>query len=136
MGRPAYRITDADYNNAMIYLLEQHKYSLAYHQLALCQTGEELQVWCDEQLSADEFKRLKQVILARRKRTRDMAGRKKPKQITLQLRAWRSLKQLAKEDGLTYSEVLEKYMEALCEMPKPVREQWIATGKLTRERGK
>lgn len=130
MGRPAYKINDTDYRDAIIYLLEQHKYSGAYHKLTLCLTGEELQSWCDDNLDAEQFQKLKQVIWARRKRSKDAMKSKKPKQITISRRAWKSLRELANQDGMNYSEVLENYLGALNECPTVLRKRFLETGKL------
>lgn len=130
MGRPAYKITDADYSDAVIYLLEQYKFSGSYYKLSKSNNAEELQQWCDEYLDEEQFKKLKQVIWAKRKRTKDAMKSLKPKQITISRKAWKHLSDLSKKDGMSYSELLENYLEVLNESTSVSRKRLLEKGTL------
>lgn len=115
MGRPAYKITQADFGAAMKYL--KRKYGVAYPTILYkVETAEQLQQWCENVLHPEQWKQLKATILQERKRGRDEAQRRKLKTINLEERAWKELNTLQrnlKEAGfdVTYSELVKALAE-------------------------
>ena len=124
MPRPSYKIKNEDYSIAMEYLLNKFKYSGGYPYLIKCLNEEELQSWCDEYISDVQFKKLKQVIWATRKRNSDKAKfRENPtKQMSISKNALKVTNLLCKSDKMTQSQVIENYLGALAEMPKKMRD--------------
>lgn len=114
MGRPSYKITTKeDFYSAYLYLERNlDSYSLQI-ELKKAKEPEQLQFFCDEHLTPDEWKRLKATILAKRKRNKDSVPGKQSKNITLSPTAFREISKLQDnlEDYLgrkvSYSELIE-----------------------------
>jgi macrodomain Ter protein organizer (MatP/YcbG family) len=63
--------------------------------------------WCQRWLTPDQRRQLKAALRAARKRRRDRTGTRDPAvNVTLSRPAWRILKDLAQQDGLTLSDWL------------------------------
>lgn len=106
MGRPAYQITRTDFADARQYILnamnrDEISNSDGWAALRQSDTPELLQRWCDDYLSPEIFKKLKNAVLAARKRS------KKPKiGVDLTHTAHLRLSSLSSELGLTLSEAI------------------------------
>ncbi len=69
-----------------------------------------LNSWCEQWLNGSQWKKLKNSILAARKRKRDSNGQS-PKHIVLSYHAWKILSALAQNKQLTMSEFLIRQHE-------------------------
>ncbi len=122
MSRKKYRITNADYPLAQKYLIrkfheghiwfmgspmeEVGNYITAEKEFSKVSGSEALDAWCKKYLSSQHWENLKIAIRAGRKRGRDSRRGVQPKHIALSHRAWSVLSDLAKRDGVTYSEFI------------------------------
>ena len=70
-------------------------------------SADDLQQWCDHWLSPEVWQRLKTAVMVRRKRLKDPKVRKI---IELDTEAWQRIRDLATRDGISYSEVIKKYL--------------------------
>jgi macrodomain Ter protein organizer (MatP/YcbG family) len=110
-GRPRYRLTDADFGRAVRYIDAARKrgevnMSEGYHQWLQATTAEALQIWCDDYLPKDVWRRLLITLRQDRKRSRDY--RRAPvHRVDLSHAAWVALSRAAKEmGGVTLSEAV------------------------------
>lgn len=110
-GRKPYTITQSDYANARRYLDNAMKRGdlgtadgyMAYRQ---AYTAERLQAWCDDHLPAATWPKLKNALLAARKRSRDYGKVTQKTGIALDHLAHLRLTALAEETGKTLSETI------------------------------
>ena len=79
-------------------------------------SGEALTAFCERWLTSAEWDRMKVSIRASRKRKRDKIDNTKPVSLDLSKQAHYVLATIAKRDGVTLSEVIEKYLD--CEYGK------------------
>ncbi len=110
-GRKPYTITQVDYANARRYLdnaMQRGDVSTAEGYIAYRQAynAEALQAWCDDYLPDATWNKLKNAILAARKRSRDYGKVKQKKGIALDHLAHLRLTTLAEETGKTLSETI------------------------------
>ena len=111
MGRPKYQITRQDFAAARRWIVnarERDEISnvAGYMDFRQATTPELLQAWCDEYLSPEDVKRMKNAILAARKRSRDYKPSKKKVGVDLDHLAHLRLSMLAEELGKTLSETI------------------------------
>jgi len=124
MARPAYKITKADFAIAVEYLEKHFSHSGGFMVLRQCSTPDMLQGWCDDYLTAAEWKKLKQVIWATRKRNKaEIKPKQKPKNITISHQAWSELSELAEGEGITLSHALVKYIAGINRMSEIQRRE-------------
>ncbi len=110
-GRTPYTLTPADYANARRYLdnamqrgaLSTSEGYIAYRQ---AYNAEALQAWCDDYLPAATWPKLKNALLAARKRSRDYGKVTQKRGIDLDHLAHLRLTALADETGQTLSETI------------------------------
>ena len=120
MPRPKYRINNStDYRIAIRYLNQKLNDSgwigrnpRTHGRAAVAYPDQKrgfdnLNAWCEQWLSSDNWTQLKNAIRAERKRSSTL-DREKPKNVTLSPKAHRILSELSKYDGLTMSEYIEK----------------------------
>lgn len=128
MGRPAYEITEKDYNTAYSYIKNGMtrdiiSSSAGYMKFRNANTPEKLQAWCEDNLDADQWKNLKNTIWISRKRSKDYKTNKQKKQVDLDWLAWNRLSSAAKEEGLTLSQMIiameDVYYQAKAKGIKP-----------------
>ena len=113
MARPVYKITKDDYLAAYNYIAGamnrgEISNSEGYTRFQNADTAEKLQAWCDDYLVMKPklWKKLKNNILAARKRAKDYNTRQQKKRVDLDWNAWLSLSSLAEEEGRTLSEMI------------------------------
>lgn len=111
VGRKPYVITPADYSLARRYLdrvMQRGEISTADGYMANRQahTADALQAWCDDYLPRAVWLRLKNAVLATRKRTRDYKTVRQKKRGDLDHLAYLRLTSLAEERKLTLSETV------------------------------
>jgi macrodomain Ter protein organizer (MatP/YcbG family) len=111
MGRPAYKITDSDYVIAYNYIADgmtrgDISDTNGYMRFRNADTADKLQAWCDDYLEKESWQRLKNAVLAARKRQRDRVARRRKKSVDLDWNAWLCLSSMAREEGRTLSEMI------------------------------
>lgn len=109
MSRPPYEITADDYTHARDYL-ERH--DLDVEGGTKKQKAQRLSAWAIENLSPVQWDRLRSAIRKRRQRLRQGDS---VTTVTMSRTAHQLLSRLANRDGVTMSQVVEKY---LARMPK------------------
>jgi len=113
MARPAYKITEEDYQFAYDYIegamaRGEISSSEGYTRFRNADTAKKLQAWCDDYLVMKDklWKKLKNNILAARKRARDYDTEQQKKRVDLDWQAWLRLSSMAEEEGRTLSEMI------------------------------
>ena len=116
MGRKRHKITEQDLLAAWGYIQRKLKnetgWPVANNKRANKSleessiTATELNSWCDEWLSREQWEKLRNAIIAARKRERDKGSDQGTKHIDLNHDAWRLLSDLAKHEGVTLSKFL------------------------------
>ncbi len=111
MGRPKYQITQQDHGAAWRWIsnaMERGDISSVdgYMEFRKATTPALLQTWCDDYLSQEAFKRMKNALLAARKRSRDYKHSKKKVGVDLDHLAHLRLSMLAEELDKTLSETI------------------------------
>ena len=111
MGRPKYQITRQDFAAARRWIVnarERDEISNVHGYMDFRQatTPELLQTWCDEYLPEEALKKMKNALLAARKRSRDYRHAKKKVGVDLDHLAHLHLSSLAEELGKTLSETI------------------------------
>jgi macrodomain Ter protein organizer (MatP/YcbG family) len=116
-GRPAYRLTAADFGAAVRYIERARQRgevgtAHGYASWLKAATPEALQAWCDEYLPADIWRKMMGALRQARKRARDY--RKAPvHRVDLSHPAWVALTRTAGEmGGVTLSEAVLRLEEA------------------------
>ena len=90
-GRPKYTITQSDFFSAYLYLERNYQDYSFQKLLRQIKSPEQLQAFCDDNLTAEQWKKLKTTIFAERKRNKDSVPGKKQKNITLSQDAFNQL---------------------------------------------
>lgn len=111
MGRPKYQITRQDFASARRWItnaMERDEISNVdgYMDLRQAHSPELLQAWCDFYLPQEAYKKMKNALLAARKRSRDYRHSKKKVGVDLTHLAHLRLSMLAEELGKTLSETI------------------------------
>ena len=111
MGRPKYQITRQDHAAAWRWIAnamdrEEISNVHGYMDFRRATTPELLQAWCDEYLSPEDVKKMKNAILAARKRSRDYKNKRVKYGVDLDHLAHLHLSSLAEELGKTLSETI------------------------------
>ena len=111
MGRPKYQITRQDFAAARRWIVnarERDEISNVhgYMDFRQASTPELLQAWCDEYLPEEALKKMKNALLAARKRSRDYRHSKKKVGVDLTHLAHLRLSMLAEELDKTLSETI------------------------------
>ncbi len=120
MGRSKYIIKQSDMAAAHRYiqnkLLTVQGWPVIGNEVALedffksPRSAKALNNWCEQWLNESQWKKLKNSILAARKRKRDSTGRS-PKHIVLNHHAWEILSALAQHKQMTMSEFIVREHE-------------------------
>lgn len=110
-GRKPYTITATDLSNARRYIdnaMRRGDISTAggYSAYQRADTAEALQSWCDDYLPPTLWPKLKNAVLAARKRTRDYESTRQKRRVDLDHIAYVRLSALAHERNLTLSETV------------------------------
>ena len=111
MGRPKYQITRQDHAAAWRWIAnamdrEEISNVHGYMDFRQATTPELLQAWCDEYLPEEALKKMKNALLAARKRSRDYKVSKKKVGVDLDHLAHLHLSSLAEELDKTLSETI------------------------------
>ncbi len=125
MARPRYKVTGTDFRFAWVWLKQKiDSFSIpvnfnikAKEEFEKIDRGAEkdaegLNVWCEKWLSSCEWKQLKNVVRAQRKRKRDKLSGQKPVGIDINRQAYVMLSTIGQRDNITLSKVIERHLGA------------------------
>ena len=128
MGRKSFKITHSNMNEVYDYFSERAE-NYAAVKLQSCHDENELQKWCDKYVSEKDFTTMRNALRKRHQRSKQEVTNRKDKTITLRHAAYSVLEKLRAEDEMNdFSEVIEKYCEALYEMPQRSRKKLLKQG--------
>ncbi len=111
-GRPKYKITQSDFFSAYLYLERNYNDYSFQKLLRKIKTPEQLQSFCDDNLTTEQWKKLKTTIFAERKRNKDSVPGRQQKNITLsqdafnQLQAFKNTLQDHTDKKYSYSDLI------------------------------